>query len=142
MGGLQILGNLPADCNSFLHRQRRLADAFGQRFAFHKFHGEEALPVRLLQAVDRCDIRRAKKPDPGTQFGRIMLLGSGKSPEVYISLFIGSWATEILERLPGAFVSQFYLSSGFGCLWGVKKMTVLISRSYQALKLTISYILG
>ena len=45
--------------------------------------------------------RRAKRPDPGTQFGCIMLLGRGKSPEVYISHLIGSCGDHLQGGAPG-----------------------------------------
>jgi hypothetical protein len=51
-----------------------------------------------------------KKPDPRPQFGFRILLGWGYCSVGYIILFIGSWAKEILKRLPSPYVSQFYLS--------------------------------
>ncbi len=55
--GFQPHSNLAADIKDFVHRQWLLGDLLRQRFAFLEFHGMQALPVRLLQAIDQAIFR-------------------------------------------------------------------------------------
>jgi hypothetical protein len=55
--GLERVCDLPRDRQRFLQRNRSLRDAVGQRRPLDQFQYECLGAVRVLEPVDRCDVR-------------------------------------------------------------------------------------
>jgi hypothetical protein len=55
--GLERVGELPHDRQRLVHRHGVLRDAVGERGAVHQLHDERLRRRRVLDAVDRTDVR-------------------------------------------------------------------------------------
>ena len=59
--GFECFGDLSGDGERFINRQRPLADAIREGLAIDQFEDEEVSPVRLVDAVDRADVRMVQR---------------------------------------------------------------------------------
>ena len=61
VGGLQCFGNLLAEVQRRLDRERPLGKPLFQRLAFHQLQYEEACPLVFFESVDRGDVGVAER---------------------------------------------------------------------------------
>ena len=66
MGGVERIGDLDAQIEHRLDLQRLASDAVPERLTLQQFHGDEALPVGLVNLVDGADARVVQR---GRSFG-------------------------------------------------------------------------
>src|SRR5262245_54258218 len=59
--GFQRFRNLSRNLERLINRYRSTLDALGQRFSTDEFHYEEVLTGRLLESVDRRNVRMIQR---------------------------------------------------------------------------------
>ena len=61
VGGIETVGDFNGQVQDEACLQRRTRDAMLQRHSIQKFHGNECLPVLIVNFVDRADIRMVQR---------------------------------------------------------------------------------
>ena len=61
VGRIERVGNLNRQTEQNFHLNRPSADAMLQRLAVQKLHGDECLPVMLVNLMNRADIRMVQR---------------------------------------------------------------------------------
>ena len=56
VGDIERIGNLDSDVEDLIQRKRMAVDLLGEAFAFEQLHGDEVLPIALLDGVDGADV--------------------------------------------------------------------------------------
>ena len=64
---IQRVGNLDSDVEDLVQRKRVAVDLLAETFAFQQLHGDEVLPVALLDGVNRADVGMVQ-PGRGASF--------------------------------------------------------------------------
>jgi hypothetical protein len=57
MRGVESVGNLDADIEELVYRERAAGDSLAQSLAFEQFHDEKRLAIMFADIVDRADSR-------------------------------------------------------------------------------------
>ena len=61
VGGIESVGNLDRQSEQNIRLHRLSGDALFQRYAVQKLHGDECLPVMLINLVNRADVRMIER---------------------------------------------------------------------------------